>query len=170
MRTLQLWLASASLVATGLLATACDSSTETPAPDSLYVRMGGKTGIEAVADQMVANVGAETGQTNSLMLRSHKPLLDAVNGVNGAAPTDPTRLTRLRNNVVDQFTAITGGPLPYNGKNMLVAHTNMQVTVAEYKAWRALLDNSLEKNKIGAQEKVEFTALIDAMEADVVNH
>lgn len=171
MRTLQLWLAGASLVATGLLATSCnDSSTDPPAPDSLYLRMGGKAGIEGVADQMVANVGAETGQASSLMLRSHKPLLDAINGVNGAAPTDPTRLTRLRNNVVDQFTSITGGPLPYNGKTMLVAHTNMQVTDAEYKAWRALLDNSLEKNNIGAKEKAEFTALIDAMKADVVNH
>ena len=168
MRTLQLWLAGAGLVATSLLATACES--ETPQPDSLYVRMGGKTGIESVVDQLVANVGAETGQANSLMLRSHKPMLDAITGVNGADPTDPTRLIRLRNNVVDQFTSITGGPLPYNGKNMLVAHTNMQVTEAEYKSWRALLDNSLEKNNIGAKEKAEFTALIDAMKADVVNH
>lgn len=167
-----------SLTATGLLAlslftTACSSSSDdkdTPQPESLYLRMGGKVGIEAVADQMVANVGAETGQPNSLMLRSHKPMLDAVTGVNGAAPTDPTRLTRLRNNVVDQFTDITGGPITYKGKNMLVAHTNMQVTNAEYDAWRVLLDNSLATNKIPAAEKAEFTALIDAMRADVVNH
>ncbi|UOQ69488.1 group I truncated hemoglobin [Hymenobacter volaticus] len=170
MRTLQLWLASAGLLTAGLLATACNSSTDTPAPDSLYLRMGGKAGIEGVADQMVANVGAETGTPNSLMLRSHKPMLDAITGVNGAAPTDPTRLTRLRNNVVDQFTAITGGPLPYTGQTMLAAHTNMKVTDAEYKVWRELLDNSLQKNNIGVKEKAEFTALIDAMKADVVGH
>ncbi len=163
------FLAGTSLLAIGLLASAC-SSKDTPAPGSLYTRMGGKTGIEAVADQMVANVGAETAQPGSLMLRSHKPMLDAVNGVNGAPPTDPTRLQRLRNNVVDQFTDITGGPIKYHGKNMLVAHTNMQVTDAEYRAWRVLLDNSLDKNKIAAKEKAEFAALIDDMKADVVNH
>lgn len=74
--------------------------------------MGGKASMEAITDQLVANIGAETGTPNTLMLRSHKPMLDAINGVNGAAPTDPTRLTRLRNNVVDQFTSLTGGPLP----------------------------------------------------------
>lgn len=165
-------LACTCFVAAGLLTTACGSSktADAPTPTSLYTRMGGKTGIEGVADQMVANVGAETGAANSVMLRSHRPLLDAINGVNGAAPTDPTRLTRLRNNVVDQFTDITGGPLQYHGKNMLVAHTNMQVTAAEYSAWRVLLDNSLAKNNVPAKEKAEFMALIDAMRADVVNH
>ncbi|MGI4886013.1 MAG: group I truncated hemoglobin [Janthinobacterium lividum] len=163
--------AGACLLAAGLLTTACQSSKESaPAPDSLYARMGGKTGIEGVADQMVANVGAETGLANSVMLRSHKSMLDAVNGVNGAAPTDPTRLQRLRNNIVDQFTDITGGPLKYQGKNMLAAHTGMQVTDTEYRAWRVLLDNSLAKNNVSAKDKAEFTVLIDAMKADVVNH
>ena len=171
MRKFQLSLIGPCLLAAGLLTSACGSSAkDAPAPESLYTRMGGKTAIEGVADQMVANVGAEAGTSNSVMLRSHKPLLDAVNGVNGAAPTDPTRLTRLRNNVVDQFTNITGGPLTYKGKPMLLAHTNMQVTDNEYRVWRQLLDNSLDKNNIPAKERAEFTALIDAMKADVVNH
>ena len=168
MHKLQLSLASACLLALTLLTTACGS--KDPQPDSLYVRMGGKTGIEGVADQMVANVGAETALSNSVMLRSHKPMLDAANGVNGQPPTDPTRVQRLRNNVVDQFTNITGGPLPYTGKSMLAAHTGMSVTTAEYNAWRALLDNALTQKDIGTKEKTEFTALIDAMKADVVNH
>lgn len=169
----QLSLANACLLALTLVTTACGSKSDpTPAaqPSSLYVRMGGKTGIEAVADQLVANVGAETGQANSVMLRSHKPMLDAINSQNGQPATDPTRLQRLRNNVVDQFTDLTGGPIKYAGKSMLVAHTGMQVTAAEYAAWRTLLDNSLATNKIGATEKTQFAALIDAMKGDVVNH
>ena len=149
---------------------ACGSKPNDPQPESLYVRMGGKTGIESITDQLVANVGAETGQPNSVMLRSHQPMLTAISSQNGQAPTDPNRLQRLRNNVVDQFTDITGGPIKYMGKNMLVAHTGMAVTTAEYTAWRGLLDNSLTTNKIGATEKTQFTALIDAMKNDVVNH
>lgn len=153
-----------------LLLTTAACGSKAPQPESLYVRMGGKTSIESVADQLVANVGAEAGQPSSVMLRSHKPLLDAINGINGQPPTDPTRLQRLRNNVVDQFTDLTGGPIKYAGKNMLVAHTGMAVTAAEYAAWRGLLDNSLATNKIGINEKAQFTALIDAMKNDVVNH
>jgi hemoglobin len=164
----QLSLASAGLLALTLFTTACGS--KDPQPDSLYVRMGNSTGIEGIADQMVANVGAETGQANSVMLRSHKPMLDAISSQNGQPATDPTRLQRLRNNVVDQFTDITGGPIKYKGKSMLVAHTGMAVTTAEYAAWRVLLDNALATKKIGAKEKVEFTTLIDAMKNDVVNH
>lgn len=163
-------LSSASLLALTLLTSSCGSSKSDPTPNSLYARMGGKASMEAITDQLVANIGAEIGAPNTLMLRSHQPMLDAVNGVNGAAPTDPTRLTRLRNNVVDQFTSLTGGPLPYQGKNMLLAHTNMHVTEAEYTTWRLMLDNSLTKNNIATREKAEFTALIDAMRAEVVNH
>ncbi|QKG52412.1 group I truncated hemoglobin [Hymenobacter sp. BRD67] len=171
----QLSLASAALLALTIFTSACGSK-DTAQPDSLYVRMGGKngtdgkTGIEGIADQMIANVGAETQLPNSVMLRSHKPMLDANNGVNGQPPTDPTRVQRLRNNVVDQFTDITGGPIKYTGKSMLVAHTGMAVTPTEYTVWRGLLVNSLTTNKVGTQEQTEFLGLIDAMKNDVVNH
>lgn len=164
----QLSWASTCLLAGTLLTTACGS--KDPQPDSLYVRLGGKTGIEGITDQLVANVGAEAGLPNSVMLRSHKPMLDANNGVNGEAPTDPTRVQRLRNNVVDQFANISGGPLPYNGKSMLAAHIGMQVTSAEYTAWRGLLDNALTKKNVSSKDKAEFLKLIDAMKADVINH
>jgi len=170
MLTPRLSIASALLLATTLLTTACGSKDPQPTPDTLYTRMGGSTGIAAVTDQMVANVGAEAGQPNSVMLRSHKPMLDAIASQNGQPATDPTRLQRLRNNVFDQFTDITGGPIKYTGKSMLVAHKGMAVTNAEYTAWRGLLDNSLATKNIGAKEKAEFTALIDAMKTDVVNH
>lgn len=171
MFTLRLPLLGAGLLACTLLTTACGSKNSAdPQPQSLYVRMGNSTGIEGVADQMVANVGAETGQPNSVMLRSHKPMLDAITSQNGQPAADPTRLQRLRNNVVDQFTDITGGPLKYKGKSMLVAHTGMAVTAGEYAAWRVLLDQALTSKNIGTKEKAEFTALIDAMRSDVVNH
>ena len=167
---LQLPAASTLLLGLALFTTGCGSKSPDVAPASLYDRMGGKAGIEGVADQLVANVGAEAGQPSSLMLRSHKPLLDAITGQNGQPATDPTRLQRLHNNLIDQFTDLTGGPLKYKGLSMLVAHTNMQVTNAEYNAWRVLLDKSLATNKIGTTEQKQFTTLIDAMRNDVVNH
>ncbi|MGY3090682.1 hemoglobin [Hymenobacter sp. UYAg731] len=175
MHKLQRSLVGACFLAASLFTTACSKSKDAPAPtpapqESLFIRMGGAAGIEALTDQMVANVGAETGLASSVMLRTHLPMLNAVNGVNGAAPTDPTRLTRLRNSVVDQFSEITGGPLKYQGPGMLNVHTGMHITDAEYDAWRVLLDNALAKRNIPAKEKAEFTTLIDVMRRDVVGH
>ncbi len=171
MSKLQLAAARTALLGLTLFAAACGSKgKDEPQPETLYSRMGGSVGVTAVVDQHLANVGAETGVANSVMLRSHVPLLEAINGKNGAAPTDPGRFDRLRNNVVDQFINITGGPNSYRGKNMLLAHTGMAVTENEYTVWRGILVKSLTEKNIPATEQAEFMKLIDAMKADVVNH
>ena len=158
------------LLAGGLLASSCGSKNadSTPTP-SLYDRLGKTPGITKVVDQLVANVGAETATTNSVLLRTHKPMLDAVNGVNGAAPTDPTRLQRLRNHVIDQLGQATGGPVTYTGLDMVTAHKGMNISSIEFSVWRDQLQSSLNINKVGAQEQKEVFAIIDNMENDVIN-
>lgn len=169
-----------SLLFMGLLAgtlafSACGSKEEeaqATAP-TLYDRLGKTEGIGKIVDGLIANVGAETQTANSAMLRSHKPMLDAVNGVagvNGGAPTDATRLMRLRNNFIDQLGEATGGPVKYKGMTMLKAHTGMAVTHNEFSVWRAQLEASLNTNKVAAADKTELYAIIDKMHDDVVNH
>lgn len=162
-------LLAASLLAGSLLLGACGSKDEAAAP-TLYDRLGKTEGIARIVDGLVANVGAETAVPNSVMLRSHKPLLDAVNGVNGQPPTDPTRLQRLRNNFVDQLGEATGGPLTYKGLSMLAAHRGMGVTANEFSVWRQQLEASLNSNKVSANDKAELYVIIDKMHDDVVGH
>jgi hemoglobin len=164
----------AAMLAGSLFMSSCgkDEVEATPAP-TLYDRLGKTEGISNIVDALIANVGAETATTNSVMLRSHKPMLDAVNGVsgvNGGAPTDPTRLQRLRNNVIDQLGEATGGPLTYKGKSMLVAHTGMAVTNNEFSVWRKQLEASLNTNKVSETDKAALYVIIDKMHDDVVNH
>ncbi|TGE21153.1 truncated hemoglobin [Hymenobacter metallicola] len=161
----------AALVAGSLFITSCGKTEaeEAPAP-TLYDRLGKTEGIAKIVDGLIANVGAETATPNSLMLRSHKPMLDAVNGVNGQPPTDPTRLQRLRNHFVDQVGEATGGPLTYKGKSMLVAHTGMAITHQEFSIWRQQLEKSLNDNKVAEADKAALYAIIDKMHDDVVNH
>ncbi|WP_019948256.1 group I truncated hemoglobin [Hymenobacter aerophilus] len=162
-------LLAASLLASTLLLGACGSKDEAAAP-TLYDRLGKTEGITNIVDGLVANIGAETAVPNSAMLRSHKPMLDAVNGVNGAAPTDPTRLQRLRNNVIDQLGEATGGPVTYKGLSMLTAHRGMAVTATEFSIWRQQLEASLNSNKVSANDKAELYVIIDKMHDDVVGH
>lgn len=161
-------LLAASLLASTLLLGACGNK-EDAAP-TLYDRLGKTEGIAGIVDGLIANVGAETAVPNSVMLRSHKPLLDAVNGVNGQPPTDPQRLQRLRNNFIDQLGEATGGPLKYKGLSMLTAHRGMGITANEFSVWRQQLEASLVSNKVSANDKAELYVIIDKMHDDVVGH
>lgn len=97
-------------------------------------------------------------------------MLDAVNGINGQTPTEPTRLQRLRNNFIDQLGEATGGPLTYKGKSMLVAHTGMSVTTLEFSVWHKQLEASLASNGVSESDKAAVYAIVDKMEGDVVGH
>ena len=158
-----------SLLAGVLLLGSCGKKESEAAP-TLYDRLGKTEGISNIVDGLIANVGAETATPNSVMLRSHKPMLDAVNGVNGQAPTDPTRLQRLRNNFIDQLGEATGGPLTYKGLSMLTAHRGMDITNNEFSVWRNQLEASLNSNGVSATDKAALYAIIDKMHDDVVGH
>ncbi|UOQ73927.1 truncated hemoglobin [Hymenobacter cellulosilyticus] len=161
---------TALMLAGGLFVSSCGKEEAEATPPTLYDRLGKTEGVAKIVDGLIANVGAETATPNSVMLRSHKPMLDAINGVNGQAPTDPTRLQRLRNHVVDQLGEATGGPLTYKGKSMLAAHTGMAVTNNEFAVWRTQLEKSLNDNKVSEADKAALYVIIDKMHDDVVNH
>lgn len=161
-----------ALLTGGLLLGSCSSKETTPTPTSttLYERLGKTDGVAKIVDGLIANVAAETATSNSALLRTHKPLLDAVNGVNGAAPTDPTRLQRLRNNFINQLGEAAGGPLTYTGKSMLAAHAGMAITANEYAMWHTQWEKSLTSNNVTGQAHTDLDAIIDKMEADIVGH
>ncbi|UOQ54318.1 group I truncated hemoglobin [Hymenobacter cellulosivorans] len=160
----------ASLLAGTFVLGSCGKDETEAAAPTLYDRLGKTEGIAKIVDGLIANVGAETTTANSVMLRSHKPMLDAVNGINGQSPTDPTRLQRLRNNFIDQLGEATGGPLTYKGKSMLVAHTGMNVTALEFSVWHKQLEASLASNGVSESDKAAVYAIVDKMEGDVVGH
>ncbi|QDA59508.1 group I truncated hemoglobin [Hymenobacter jejuensis] len=155
---------SLALLAVTLFLFSCGHEA-TPAPATLYNRIGQADGIAKIVDQLIANVGAETQQTNTVMLRTHKPMLDAV-----SSGADPTRLQRLRNHFIDQLGEATGGPLKYTGMNMLAAHKGMMITENEFAVWRQAAVSSLATNQLPTKEKAELLAILDAMKADVVGH
>ncbi|MGI4835694.1 MAG: group I truncated hemoglobin [Janthinobacterium lividum] len=160
----------AALLTSGLLLGSCASKDVAPASQTLYERLGKTDGVTKIVDGLLVNVAAETALSSSVLLRSHKPLLDAVNGVNGAAPTDPARLQRLRTNFINQLGEATGGPLTYTGKSMLAAHAGMNITTNEYAVWFSQWENTLSANKVVGQDRSDLNAIINRMQSDVVGH
>ena len=137
-----------------LVVAACkDKETMDPQPDpTLYERLGGINAISAVVDQFLANVVAD----------------NSINGRFVATVADPFRTQLLRNNLIDQVCAGSGGPCQYKGKTMKEAHTGMNITDAEFNALVGDLVAALDQFNVPEQEKNELLAILGPMRPDIV--
>lgn len=139
----------------GLLASfsflACKDDPE-PAPQTLYERLGGIEAISLVVDKFLANVVGD----------------NVINARFAATVADPFRTQLLRNNLIDQICAGSGGPCQYKGKTMLEAHQGMNITDAEFNALVGDLVAALDFYDVPDQEKNDLLAILGPMKPDIV--
>jgi hemoglobin len=131
-----------------MLAAGCASGGGMGEKKTLYDRLGGKPAIQAVVDDFVGNVAADT--------RINKRFANA-------------NVPRLKAQLVDQICEASGGPCKYSGMNMRDAHTGMKITEAEFTALVEDLVKSLDKFKVPAPEKQELLTALGGMKSDIVN-
>jgi hemoglobin len=139
-------IACVSLLAASTLLGACASNTMMT-ESTLYQRLGGKEAIVAVVDDFVGNVGADT-RINGYFARTNIP--------------------RLKQMLVDQICAGSGGPCIYTGRDMKSAHAGMGVNDAAFNALVEDLVKTLDKFKVPAKEKNELLGILGPMKADIV--
>ena len=125
-------------------------TTPPAAEKSLYERLGGLEAITAVIDDFLANVVAD----------------DRINA--RFANMDEAAVGHLRQMLIDQVCAATGGPCEYKGKNMVEAHTGMNVTEDEFNALVEDLAKSLDKFNVPEKEKGELLGALGGMKGDIV--
>jgi len=140
------------LLAGAMFFTACKETTMEEMPKSLYVRLGGNAAISAVIDQFIANVAADT----------------RINAFFADAASDPARLTKLRNNLINQVGEATGGPEKYTGLSMKASHKGMNVQEADFNALVEDLSKALDKFSVPMTEKNELLGALATMKADIV--
>jgi len=114
---------------------------------SLYERLGGLPAIQAVVDDFVANVAADT-RINRRFANANIPL--------------------LKKHLVDQVCEATDGPCKYTGRSMRETHRGMNITEAEFNALVEDLVKTLDKLKVPAKEKTELVLLLAPMKNDIV--
>ena len=122
----------------------------TPPPGgqkSLYDRLGGQGAITAVVDDFLGNVVADA-RINARF-----------------ANADAAHLKQM---LVDQICAATGGPCEYKGKSMPEAHAGMGITEDEFNALVEDLVKSLDKFQVGETEKNELLSALGGMKGDIV--
>lgn len=136
-----------ALVVTALLG-GCTTMHSAAPQKTLYERLGGKPAIQAVVDDFIGNVAADTR-------------------INGFFAN--TNIPRLNTMLVNQICQATGGPCKYEGRSMKAAHAGMGVSELHFNALVEDLVKSLNKFNVPEREKKELLTALASMKGDIVS-
>jgi hemoglobin len=117
---------------------------------SLYQRVGGYDALAAVVDDFIVRLVTDK-QFEKFF---------------AGASNDSKK--RIRQHILDQFCAATGGPCVYMGRDMKTSHTGLGITNAEWDAAAKHLVASLDKFKVPEKEKGELLAFVTSLKKDIV--
>ena len=137
------------LVFSLLLTTAGSMSTRAQ-EKSLYERVGGYNALAAVVDDFVGRLVAD--KQFERFFAGHS--IDS--------------RKRIRQHILDQFCAATGGPCVYTGRDMKTSHAGLGITEADWDAAAKHLAASLDKFKVPEREKNEILAFVTTLKKDIV--
>ena len=117
---------------------------------SLYQRLGGYDALAAVVDDFVGRLVADKQFDKFFVGHS----------------VDSKK--RIRQHILDQFCAATGGPCIYTGRDMKTSHMGLGITDADWDAAAKHLTASLDKFKVPEKEKGEVLAFVTTLKKDIV--
>jgi hemoglobin len=118
---------------------------------SLYKRLGGYDSLAAVTDDFVGRLVGD------------KQLSRFFGGVS----TDSKK--RIRQLVLDQLCAATGGPCIYIGRSMRTSHEGLGITEDDWNVAVKLLVQTLDKFKVPKAEQGELAKLLGTLKPDIVD-
>lgn len=150
-------LGAAALTATVLVAGTEGTSivlAQSPSPAkkeaSLYTRLGGYDALAAVTDEFIGRLLIDTQLSRFF----------------AGASTDSKN--RIRQLVVDQLCAATGGPCVYIGRDMKKTHAGLGIGESDWQVSVKHLVTALDKFKVPQKEKDEVLAAISGLKGDIV--
>jgi len=119
-------------------------------PKTLYQRLGGYDAIAAVTDDFIGRLATD------------KQLARFFGG------HSEDSLKKIRQHVVDQLCAATGGPCVYTGRDMKTSHKGMGISEADWSSAVTHLVATLDKFKVPAKEKNEVLGAVSSLKGDIV--
>jgi hemoglobin len=120
---------------------------EAAAKDALYRDLGGTEGITKVVEVFLQRINADA-RINTLFRN-----------------TDHNDLQRL---VIEQLCEATGGPCKYSGRSMEEAHSGLNLTDADFKAFVEDLVGAMNQLKVPKGNQQKLLALLGPMKPQVV--
>ena len=119
-------------------------------PKTLYQRLGGYDAIAAVTDDFIGRMATDKQLGRFFVGHSEDSL------------------KKIRQHVVDQLCAATGGPCVYTGRDMKTSHKGMGISEADWNAAVTHLVATLDKFKVPAKEKTEVLGAVSSLKGDIV--
>jgi hemoglobin len=117
---------------------------------SLYDRLGGYDGINAVADNLLPRLAGDPALGRYWQHR----------GADGIA--------REKQLLVDFLANSAGGPVYYTGRDMKLSHQGMKISQADWDAFIGHLEATLDAFNVPANERNDVLGFIDSTRADIV--
>ena len=117
---------------------------------TLYKRLGGYDAIVAVTDDFLGRLAGDPQFARFF----------------GGHSTDSMK--RLRQHVIDQLCAATGGPCLYTGRDMKTSHAGLGITEKDWDISAKDLVATLDKFNVPAKEKEEVLSAVTGLKKDIV--
>jgi len=135
-------------LAAGSLLLASPSFAQAATPnDQLYKAFGEKPGLVALMDDFMVRL-----------------LADPRTGPH----FQPSNQQRVKEQLVEQFCALGGGPCVYKGADMKSAHANLDIKKSDFHALVEVLQQSMDAKGIPFRKQNEMLALLAPMNRDII--
>jgi hemoglobin len=141
-----------SLLAVALLVAALGSAPSAAAQskDSLYKRLGGYDALAIVTDDFIKGLATDAKIGRFFI---------------GASDNSKARIRQL---VLDQLCAATGGPCVYIGRDMKTVHKGLHITEEDWNISVKILMGTLNKFKVKEREQKDVVGALAGLKADIV--
>lgn len=117
---------------------------------SLYARLGGYDALAGVVDDFVGRLATDKRLGKFFVGHSEDSL------------------KKIRQHVIDQLCAATGGPCVYTGRDMKTSHHGLGITGSEWDISAKHLIETLDKFHVPKAEKDEVMAIVATLRKDIV--
>ncbi|WP_163557061.1 group 1 truncated hemoglobin [Halomonas sp. NO4] len=122
------------------------------ATSTLFDRLGGSDGIQALVDDIV-----DAHLANPAIQARYLPLSE-----------DPKRMATAKRHLVDFITTGSGGPAVYEGRNMLEIHRGMNIGEGEYMAAIDDILGALDRHGADEQTRKDMLAIAYSLKDEII--
>jgi hemoglobin len=121
--------------------------------NTLFERLGGTQGISLIVDDAV-----EAHMNNPAVNARFLPLKE-----------QPERLAVIKQHTIEFFSAGSGGPSNYSGKDMVAAHKGMNISPGEFMHVIDDIFVALDKNSINDDTKKDVLAILWSLKSMIIS-
>ena len=121
--------------------------------NTLFERLGGTQGISLIVDDAV-----EAHMNNPAVNARFLPLKE-----------QPERLAIIKQHTIEFFSAGSGGPSNYSGKDMVAAHKGMNISPGEFMHVIDDIFVALDKNSINDDTKKDVLAILWSLKSMIIS-